>query len=90
MSWAVKSFTEGAVFDDDSNPLPEMIRRKAWKRYDRKFDEKSFTESSALRDMFDWMRTEEGSDFWGQINDGNYDIFYIRYPHKTIDDYSII
>ena len=31
---------------------------------------------------FDWNITKEGDDFWEEINDGNFDVFYEKYPKK--------
>lgn len=33
----------------------------------------------SLASQFSWYRSKEGSDFWSEIDEGNYDVFYDRY-----------
>ena len=46
-------------------------------------------ESFTVQSLFLWEATLEGGDFWSQINDGNYDIFYRRYPESKVPAKSI-
>lgn len=46
-------------------------------------------ENLTVQSLFLWERTPEGSEFWNQINEGNYDIFYRRYPEDKIPVKSI-
>lgn len=38
--------------------------------------------TSILIDSFSWDDTAEGVDFWNDINNGNFDVFYKKYPEK--------
>jgi hypothetical protein len=39
--------------------------------------------------MFDWKNTPEGFKFWSNIAQGNFNVFYEKYP-RLIDNFSII
>ena len=70
--------------------LPKGIRNYAWKYYDKNY---TIIKSIRLIDMFNWMNSDEGYDFWQDIWLGNYKGFYERYPKKEskeIDNFSII
>lgn len=32
---------------------------------------------------FDWEKTKENWDFWNDVDDGNFDVFYQKYPHTN-------
>jgi len=40
-----------------------------------------FSKNSDLADAFRWAKTEQGIDFWSEINDGNYKVFYAKYGY---------
>ena len=60
--------------------LPEPIKALAEKRRSEQLD--YYQKEDVLPRAFDWNVTEEGFDFWNQINKSNYSIFYDLYPQK--------
>ena len=59
--------------------LPEPIRELAEKRR----SEQNFPkEIDILPRAFDWFITNEGIEFWREINKENYSVFYTLYPQK--------
>ena len=63
--------------------LPQPIRELAEKRIreqSRKLDENEGT----ITDSFVWNKTDEGYDFWDEINNGNFDVFCQLNPYEFI------
>lgn len=63
--------------------IPQPIRELAEKRIreqSRKLDENEGT----ITDSFVWNKTDEGYDFWNEINNGNFDVFYQLNPYEFI------
>jgi hypothetical protein len=59
--------------------LPEPIRELAEKRRSEQCIE---TISDYLAARFEWRKTKEGHDFWQEIENNNYSVFYTLYPQK--------
>jgi hypothetical protein len=59
--------------------LPPEIRELAEKRRSEQCIE---TISDYLAARFEWRITEEGYDFWQDIEKKNYSVFYEKYPQK--------
>jgi hypothetical protein len=68
--------------------LPKNIARLARTRYNTNFNS-SINSSNRLIYMFDWKNTPEGFKFWSNIAQGNFNVFYEKYP-RLIDNFSII
>lgn len=65
------------------NELPKEIQELALIRSEnyKQGRSKLVIESNLLiTQMFPFDNTEEGGSFWHNINDGNYKVFYERYP----------
>lgn len=58
--------------------LPKEIQEIALERHKEQRDRIDFTGN--LSGVFTWGKTKEGHDFWSNINDGNFDDFYNKYP----------
>jgi len=54
--------------------LPEPIKALAEKRRSEQLD--YYQKEDVLPHAFDWNVTEEGFDFWREINKENYSVFY--------------
>jgi len=76
------------IFDYNRNVLPYEIARLAWERYSPTYS-LQFKGNSRLSSMFDWDLSEERFKFWEDIDEGDYEGFYKRYP-TSVDNYSII
>ena len=63
--------------------LPKDIRDYAWKYYDKNY---MIIKSVRLIDMFNWMSSDDGYDFWQDIWLGNYKGFYSKIPSKKLLD----
>jgi len=61
------------------NDLPQEIEELAIKRSD--FATKEIQEDD-LRRLFRWKETPEGYEFWDEINQGNFEPFYVKYGGK--------
>ena len=59
--------------------LPEPIRELAEKRRSEQMFPKGI---DILPRAFDWFITNEGIEFWREINKENYSVFYTLYPQK--------
>lgn len=59
--------------------LPEGIRELALKEQIKQT--LYFSKNSYLADAFRWAKTEQGIDFWSEINDGNYEVYYNKYGY---------
>jgi len=42
----------------------------------------TYNKNFGLMYQFDWEESCEGADFWVEINDGNFDVFYEMYPKE--------
>lgn len=62
-----------------------FVRTKQSKKIDSGMSLKKFYDKYSylrLKDAFAWRATLEGYDFWFEINNGNKDVFYTRYPKQ--------
>lgn len=58
--------------------LPKEIQGVALLRHKEQRDKINFT--GGLGGIFTWSDTSEGHKFWQKINNGNFDVFYTKYP----------
>jgi hypothetical protein len=68
------------------NELPKEIKKKMLKR---QFDQKGYknkTEFKLLVNGFFWRHTKEGHNFWHEVINGNFDLFYQKYPKKQMPE----
>ena len=68
--------------------LPKPIRELAESLVDKNHDYLDYLKSNYLAEAFDWCETEQGLDFWSNIDDGDFDVFYEKYPQKEIEENS--
>lgn len=67
--------------------LPKEIKKKMLKR---QFQEKGYRNENAfitdLRCGFIFKDTKEGHEFWQEVTNGNFDLFYEKYPKKQMPE----
>lgn len=64
--------------------LPQPIRELAEQRIREQGRDDYEPEESTLVASFTWFETEEGKDFWEEIYNGNFDVFYQLNPYESI------
>lgn len=72
--------------------LPQEIQALVFKKQQQQGNEPDNTLDlieSVYNGNFEWNKTEEGDDFWGNIHDGYYDCFYEQYSPNSDPNYSI-
>jgi hypothetical protein len=69
--------------------LPKEIKKKMLKR---QFQQKGKKNKNAFKDNiissngFVWVLSKEGFDFWHEVINGNFDLFYEKYPKKQMPE----
>lgn len=67
--------------------LPQPIRELAEKRIREQGNEprlNSYLSDDKSEGGFNWHDTFEGEDFWNEIDNGNFDVFYQLNPYEFI------
>jgi hypothetical protein len=66
--------------------LPKEIKKKMLKRQFQQYGYKGKKYFNDLNSAFVWRDTKEGQDFWDKVINGNFDLFYQRYPKKQMPE----
>jgi hypothetical protein len=62
--------------------LPKEIKKKMLKRQFQQYGYKGKKYFNDLNSAFVFIDTKEGHVFWYEVINGNFDLFYQRYPKK--------